>query len=149
MHLFCRFVSGNRLPDFGAGRQRSRGRKVFFCHWRHRSVFTSQRALMWPALWWKTFIKGYFSSFRNWSQELRIVFKVIGRSHVEVKHEINNVEISLRLKSGSAVSHFWALQTTRESVVKKQINDGYGVRNMSPSREPKSDTDEGLEFTAY
>lgn len=59
------------------------------------------------------------------------------------------MEISLRLKSGSAVSHFWAPQNTLESVVKKQINDGYGVRNMSQSREPKSDTDEGLEFTAY
>lgn len=37
MRLFCRSVSGNRLPVFGAGRQRSRGGKAGFCHWQHRS----------------------------------------------------------------------------------------------------------------
>lgn len=66
------------------------------------------------------------------------------------------------LKCGSAVRRLLGPKTTCESVViwienTKQINFQqntdiqffYGVRNTSQSREPKSDTDEGLEFTAY
>lgn len=66
------------------------------------------------------------------------------------------------LKCGSAVRQLLGPKVTCESVViwiekTKQINFQkqhwnpvfYGVRNTSRSREPKSDTDEGLEFTAY
>lgn len=61
MHLFCRPVSRNRLPDFGAGCQRSRGRKAVFSHWRHRSAFTSQRAPLW--LWWNTHLHRLKANF--------------------------------------------------------------------------------------
>lgn len=63
MHLFGRSVSGNRLPDFGAGRQRSRRGKAVFCHWQHRSAFISQRAPLWPVLWSNTYLYSSTANF--------------------------------------------------------------------------------------
>lgn len=73
IHLFCRSVSRNGLPDFGAGRQRSCGGKAVFCHWRHRSALTSWRCQhsgethMYINQW-------LIFKFRNRSQELREFF---------------------------------------------------------------------------